>query len=453
MAAGITDLFTQATNGTRPVPTTLTSSRAISAATISCGALTGWPTGTAVHFIIYTVNTSGEKVAGSQTDWKGIVSGTTITNCTLKAGSDSGDSIGAIVECGPSAAWANDIVAGMVQDHGQLGYHKNLTDANGNEWIKQTATASAVNELTVANAATTKPVILSATGGDTNVDIRLAGKGTGKAYADSVNEFGFDYVVSGLVWTGDSYGGSLAASMTAGICYISGYRITLAAVTARAFTTNVDTYIDVLSNQDGTGALVYTTAATNAASPALASNSIRIGIIQAAATITAATKVNQGQEDRVFPIASSIPYAVTDSLGNLICPRDPNRKVLGYRQIVSNFTTTSVTAVQVTGLTMPIIVPTGRKVRLTFYSPQSVSSSVASLQHNIYDGTPTTTPVQVATTTIAGAAYVAAVINQVVTTPTSASKTYNAAVNNSGGFTTTLTAGATQPVYIMAELV
>ncbi len=179
MAAGITDLFTQATNGTRPVPTTLTSSRAISAATISCGALTGWPTGTAVHFIIYTVNTSGEKVAGSQTDWKGIVSGTTITNCTLKAGSDSGDSIGAIVECGPSAAWANDIVAGMVQDHGQLGYHKDLTDANGNEWIKQTATASAVNELTIANAATGSSPTISATGGDSNIDITLTPKGTG----------------------------------------------------------------------------------------------------------------------------------------------------------------------------------------------------------------------------------------------------------------------------------
>lgn len=179
MAAGITDLFTQATNGTRPVPTTLTSSRAISAATISCGALTGWPTGTAVHFIIYTVNTSGEKVAGSQTDWKGIVSGTTITNCTLKAGSDSGDSIGAIVECGPSAAWANDIVAGMVQDHGQLGYHKNLTDANGNEWIKQTATSSAVNEITIANAATGNDPVISATGDDTNVGLTLTPKGTG----------------------------------------------------------------------------------------------------------------------------------------------------------------------------------------------------------------------------------------------------------------------------------
>lgn len=179
MAAGITDKFNQATASTRPVPTTLTASRAIGAATISCGALTGWPTSTAVHFIIYTVDTSGNKVAGSQTDWKGIVSGTTITNCTLKAGSDAGDSIGAIVECGPTAAWANDVVAGAIVDHDQLGQHKTLTDANGNEWIKQTATASAVNELTIANAATGNSPIISATGGDSNIGITLTPKGTG----------------------------------------------------------------------------------------------------------------------------------------------------------------------------------------------------------------------------------------------------------------------------------
>lgn len=179
MAASITDKWNQGTASTRPVPTTLTATRSIGDGTITCGALTGWPTSTAVHFIIYTVDTSGNKVAGSQTDWKGIVSGTTITGLVLKAGSDAGDSIGAIVECGPTAAWANDIVAGAIVDHDQLGQHKTLTDANGNEWIKQTATASAVNELTVANAATGNSPILSATGGDTNVGLTLTPKGTG----------------------------------------------------------------------------------------------------------------------------------------------------------------------------------------------------------------------------------------------------------------------------------
>jgi len=54
-----------------------------------------------------------------------------------------------------------------------------INDTNGNELIGVTATASAVNEITVANASTTNSPTISATGGDTNIGIRLAPKGTG----------------------------------------------------------------------------------------------------------------------------------------------------------------------------------------------------------------------------------------------------------------------------------
>lgn len=54
-----------------------------------------------------------------------------------------------------------------------------VIDTNGNELLKVTATASAVNELTLANAATGGVPILSATGGDTNIGIGLTPKGTG----------------------------------------------------------------------------------------------------------------------------------------------------------------------------------------------------------------------------------------------------------------------------------
>lgn len=127
MAADINDKFTEATNGTRPVPTTLTSLKSIGAASISCGALTGWPTATAVHFIIYTTDVNGNKVAGSQTDWKGIVSGTTITNLTLKAGTDNGYSVGAVVEAAPTAAWADDLTEGIRVEHKQDGTHSDIT--------------------------------------------------------------------------------------------------------------------------------------------------------------------------------------------------------------------------------------------------------------------------------------------------------------------------------------
>ena len=54
-----------------------------------------------------------------------------------------------------------------------------INDTNGNEVIKLTATGSAVNELTVANGASTTGPTLSATGGGANLNIFLTTKGTG----------------------------------------------------------------------------------------------------------------------------------------------------------------------------------------------------------------------------------------------------------------------------------
>ena len=55
-----------------------------------------------------------------------------------------------------------------------------VLDTNGNELFKLTATGSAVNEFTVANAATGGAPTISATGGDSNIDITITPKGTGE---------------------------------------------------------------------------------------------------------------------------------------------------------------------------------------------------------------------------------------------------------------------------------
>jgi hypothetical protein len=55
-----------------------------------------------------------------------------------------------------------------------------INDANGNEEIIFTTTASAVNELTIANAATGNNPNISATGGDANIGINLTPKGVGE---------------------------------------------------------------------------------------------------------------------------------------------------------------------------------------------------------------------------------------------------------------------------------
>lgn len=54
-----------------------------------------------------------------------------------------------------------------------------ISDTNGNELIKFTATASAVNEVTLANAATGNDPSITASGSDSNIGIDLVCKGTG----------------------------------------------------------------------------------------------------------------------------------------------------------------------------------------------------------------------------------------------------------------------------------
>ena len=60
-----------------------------------------------------------------------------------------------------------------------------VLDTNSNEIINLTATASAVNEITVANAATGANPIISATGGDANVGLEYLTKGTGTHIFDN----------------------------------------------------------------------------------------------------------------------------------------------------------------------------------------------------------------------------------------------------------------------------
>lgn len=187
-------------------------------------------------------------------------------------------------------------------------------------------------------------------------------------------DFMFDFIASGLVWSGDNYNSTRNASMTAGVIYINGRRISLSAVAARLFTASRDTYVDVLDNGNGTGTLVYTEVTNNAASPTLAANSVRLAIIvTGASSIVDAGSVNMGEEFKALPIVSSVAYAVTDSLGNLINPRDPMRRILGCRQAIT--TQSSIGGeVALTGLSVPFRAPGNRKVKATLAVPQFIGS-------------------------------------------------------------------------------
>ncbi len=205
----------------------------------------------------------------------------------------------------------------------------------------------------------------------------VAGTLIASAFAASINpntignEQTFPFVASGMVWSGDSYGSTLNGSMTAGVMYVNGIRVSVGSIAAHAFAASKDTYVDI----DVNGNVTYTANTNNTASPALAANSIRVAIIiTGAGSIANAASVNQGQESIVLPFAASIPYSVTDSLGNLICPRDPNRRLLGYKQLVASVAGFTALA-DVTGLPTPVIVPTGRKIKITGWAPQLFSTT------------------------------------------------------------------------------
>ncbi len=267
-----------------------------------------------------------------------------------------------------------------------------------------------------------------------------------------------DFVQTGIVWSGDAYASTRVASMTAGVVYINGRRLTINAVVSRTFTASRDTYIDILDNGDGTATIVYTEATNNNASPALAANSIRVGIIvTGASNIAAVGSINQGEEYKVLPIASSVPYQVTDSLGNMICCRDPNRKLLGHRQRISTFSVTGTTAVtQIPELSVPVKVPTGRKVMIElsagglYNSSASVNANATIWRGAVVSGT------QVGYCYgMQGGSSSTGCLARGLETPASASNTYNGGLTtgNSGTTASIESASATTPVRLDVWLI
>ena len=65
------------------------------------------------------------------------------------------------------------------------GVNNKILDTNLNEVLRLPATASAVNDVTITNAATGIGPAIAATGDDTNIDLLIQGKGTGLVHVDN----------------------------------------------------------------------------------------------------------------------------------------------------------------------------------------------------------------------------------------------------------------------------
>jgi len=113
--------------------------------------------------VLLAVDTSGgglKKIARS-TLVSGLASSSAISNVV----EDTSPQLGADLD-------TNDFNIAFDDAHG-------INDENGNEQIIFQTTSSAVNQFDITNAATGNPPQLSATGGDSNIDLNLLAKGTG----------------------------------------------------------------------------------------------------------------------------------------------------------------------------------------------------------------------------------------------------------------------------------
>jgi hypothetical protein len=175
--------------------------------TIPLSSVTGLPTDTAVELTI------DGAIAASKEVVIGVVSGTNLINCLRGQDGTSAQahSINAAVTDWNTAHHWNDMINWALVAHNQDGTLKSgltltsptvsspsvtggtysspaittpkiitsLNDTNANELLRVTATGSAVNDLTLANAATGAGPTLTATGDDANIFWKAAGKGTG----------------------------------------------------------------------------------------------------------------------------------------------------------------------------------------------------------------------------------------------------------------------------------
>lgn len=393
---------------------------------ITVGSTSNWSTDTGVVFAIdeaQVVDGQEVQVAGTYNEYIGVVtSGTSVTSVAWQTGvGDRNYASGALtrVYIPVSAERENRIVTWGTTQHNQDGTHAVVTATS----------VTATGAVQGATVTSTGDVQLRSTSLET---IR--------------SETEFDYVASGGVWSGDAYASTRNASMTALVAYINGQRGTVSAVSARSFTASKDTYIDLL-NTAGVFSLVYTEVANNAASPALAANSIRIGIIvTGASNIANVGSVNQGQEDKVLPIAGAA-YSVTDSLGNLICPRDPNRKLLGQRR-ATNTSTGITTVVGVVTLATPFIADGLTKVVATLTMAGVQQGGIGSPAATIWDGAVSGTQLQRSRVSQSAAGFSVNLNTDTgAITPTAGLHTYNVGIETSAN-TCDITASSNAPVVL-----
>lgn len=207
----VTKFFPSAKEG---FTTTLASTISSKTTTVPLNSVTGYTNGDTIVLVVDPGNSSKQVFTGV-VDTSGVqitgVVWTEDTNVTHTAGATVVDYV--------TATHIAMTTKGLLVEHKQTGAHKDVTadsltinsggnidlpsggalrDENNNELLKTTQTASAVNEITVTNAATGNPPTISATGGDTNISLKGVPKGTGIASGFMTVKIGTVTIANGV---------------------------------------------------------------------------------------------------------------------------------------------------------------------------------------------------------------------------------------------------------------
>jgi len=129
VAAGLNDKFRKV--GASTVTTLAAPGKALAASSINVGSTTNYPTDTGLVIAIRQVDTNGELVDGTYTEWNAIVTSATSLSIatTPRTGSDQVYPAGSTTQVFivVSAAAHNDSIDGLLEEHNQDGTHSDIT--------------------------------------------------------------------------------------------------------------------------------------------------------------------------------------------------------------------------------------------------------------------------------------------------------------------------------------
>ena len=113
----INDKITSVTDTTgSPAVTTVSSSRAPGAVTLSVVSTDKWPAdGSKVHGITYKKTADNKIDKSTQQNFMALKTGTTLSSFTITGGTDLGNDPGDFVELAPTPAWSQDLYDGLTQ--------------------------------------------------------------------------------------------------------------------------------------------------------------------------------------------------------------------------------------------------------------------------------------------------------------------------------------------------